>query len=392
MRAIIAGAGVGGLSTALALSQAGIEVKLYERSSALHEVGAGLQIAPNATRILSALGVLEAVQAVAMRPESICVLRGLDDQLLARMPVGDAERRWGAPYLTIHRADLQRVLAQAVQRRPNVNLELGSAVVAVAADNDGAGIGLRRRSTLTEDHADLLIGADGLYSRVREHFRLGDADNPVFTGYVAFRATADGNSVDSRWLRKQVSLFLGASAHLILYPLRLGSALNIVAVIRSSRNTFSADPSWEGRDEPWSPERSFADWSKSTRKVLGAASSWRAWPIFVRPPIASFSQGAMALVGDAAHPMAPFLAQGAGQAIEDACALAQAFCSPRKVPDALLAYSRKRVARATRIQLAAQRQGRLYHSTGATAFFRDAMMTMLGAERLQRQYDWIFTN
>jgi salicylate hydroxylase len=392
VRAIIAGAGIGGLATALALSRAGLEVTLYERSRALQEFGAGLQLAPNATRILSALGVLESVRIAAMQPKSLSVHRGSDDQLLARMPVGDAERRWGAPYLTIHRADLQRILVQAALRRSNLRLELDSTVVDIAANDERLTIGLIRGSTPVEDHADLLIGADGLHSRVREHFRLGDADNPAFTGHVALRAIAEGSGVDSRWLQNEMRLFLGPSAHLILYPLRFGSALNIVAVIQSNRNAFSEDPPWEGRVDSSALGRGFAGWSRATRKLLAAASSWGAWPILVRPPIAFFSRGAVALVGDAAHPMTPFLAQGAGQAIEDAGALAQVFHRPRSVPDALHAYSRMRVARATRVQLAAQRQGPLYHSTGPTAFVRDAAMGVLGAERLRRRYDWLFAD
>ena len=389
MRAVIAGAGIGGLATALALSQAGLEVKLYERSDTLQEFGAGLQLAPNATRILSALGVLQAVRTVSVRPKSICVLRGLDEQLLARVRVDDAERRWGAPYLTIHRADLQRILVEVALRRPKVEFEMGSTVVAVAAKNERIAIGLRRGWASAEDHADLLIAADGLHSRVREHFGLGEADNPVFTGCVAFRTTVDANRVDPRWQRKEVCLCLGPGAHLVFYPLRNGSVLNIVAVIKSW-SKWRHDLASDGTIKYAALGRRFAGWSKATRKLLAAATIWRAWPIFVRPPIASFSRGAVALVGDAAHPMAPFLAQGAGQAIEDAGALAQVFYRQQSVNDALSAYSRKRVARATRVQMAAERQGRLYHLTGAMAVARDATMRLLGAERLRAEYDWLY--
>ena len=384
MRAVVAGAGIGGLATALALSQAGLEVKLYERSERLQEFGAGLQLTPNATRVLSALGVLEAVHMIAARPNAICLLRGLDDQLLARVRVDDAERRWRAPYLTVHRADLQQILADVAQRRPTVEIEMGSTVVAVAMKNRRMVIGLKRGLASAEDHADLLIAADGLHSCVREYFGLGEADNPVFTGHVAFRATVDANNVDSRWRRKEVCLCLGPGAHLVFYPFRNGS-LNLVSVTESVTRQFSASTI-----HCVALGRRFAGWSEAIRNLLAAATSWRAWPIFVRPPIASFSRGLVALVGDAAHPMAPFLAQGAGQAIEDAGALGQVFYRHQSVNDALLAYSRKRVARATRVQIAALRQGRLYHYAGAMAVARDATMGLLGDERLRAEYDWLY--
>ena len=390
MRAIIVGAGIGGLATALALDKAGLEVKLYERSEALQEFGAGVQLAPNATRVLSALGVLEAVQAVAARPESIRVFRGMDEQLLARVRIDDAVRRWGAPYLVIHRADLQRVLADGAQRSRNVEFEFGATLVAVADRDKRVSIGLRRDTDSREDYADLLIAADGLHSHIRRHFGFGPGDHPVFTGQVAYRAIIDANNIDARWAGEEVCLGLGPGAHLVLYPLRVGSVLNIVAVIESNWNTLPDDtPSGDAVDRA-ALDRAFAGWSKATRRLLAAGTSWRARPIFVRPPIASFSRGAIALVGDAAHPMAPFLAQGAAQAIEDAAALAHVFCRHQGVNEALRAYSRKRVARATRVQISALRQGRLYHLDGKFAAARDAMIRLTGSEGLRIGYDWLY--
>ena len=190
-RAIIAGAGIGGLATALALSRAGFDITLYERSEGLEEFGAGLQLTPNANRVLSRLEVLENVMALAMRPSAVCAFRGSDDFTLTRMPVADAERRWGAPYLAIHRADLQRVLAEAVRRRPNVELRFGTTVGDIAIHRDRISIGVMRGLATIQDSADLLIGADGLRSRVRERFGLGETDKPAFAGRVAFRATVD---------------------------------------------------------------------------------------------------------------------------------------------------------------------------------------------------------
>jgi salicylate hydroxylase len=390
-RAIIAGAGIGGLATALALSQAGFDITLYERSEGLEEFGAGLQLTPNATRVLSRLEVLENVLALATRPSAVCVFRGSDDFTLTRMPVADAEQRWGAPYLAIHRADLQRVLAEAVRWRPNVELHFGTTVGDIAIHGDRISVGVTRGLTTIQDSADLLIGADGLRSRVRERFGLGEADKPALAGRVAFRATVDAPRIDSRWMQRDVCVRLGPNAHLVHYPLRGGSILNLVAVIESAwRGGAADDHPWDGLADRPALNRAFSRWSKATHELLAATGRWRAWPLYCRPPIASFSLGRMALLGDAAHPMAPFLAQGAAQAIEDAGALKCIFSQTKSVPNGLIAYSRDRVGRAARIQIEAQRQGRIYHLNGPMAFARDAMMKLLGPDRLSSRYDWLY--
>ena len=389
-RAIIAGAGIGGLATALALARAGFDITLYERSEGLEEFGAGLQLTPNANRVLSRLEVLENVLALATRPSAICAFRGSDDFLLTRMPVADAEQRWGAPYLTIYRADLQRVLAEAVRRRPNVELRFGTTVGGIAIHRDRISIGVTRGLATIQDSADLLIGADGLRSRVRDRFELGETDKPAFAGRVAFRATVDASRIDSRWMQREVCVRIGPDAHLVHYPLRGGSILNLVAVIESAWRGAADDRPWDGVADRPALDRAFSRWSKATHDLLAAAGRWRAWPLYCRPPIASFSLGRIALLGDAAHPMVPFLAQGAAQAIEDAGALDRIFLQTESVPGGLIAYSRDRVRRAVRIQIEAKRQGWIYHLDGPMALARDAVMKLLGPDRLRSRYDWLY--
>ena len=392
-RAIIAGAGIGGLSTAIALLQAGFTVAIYERADTIEEFGAGLQLTPNATRILSRLGVLERVLRVASRPNAILVLRGSDSIELMRMPLDAAERRWGAPYLIIHRADLRRELIEAVRGQPNVELSLGTSVLDFANNGGCLSVGLKSGLTQARDDADLLIAADGLRSRIRDRLGFGAQDQAEFTGRVAYRATVNSDEADPQLTRNNIILRLGKDAHLVQYPLRGGSITNLVATIGSASATRGDSHAGRETDEVASRsslEKAFSRWSREARSLIQAPAQWRAWPLYHRPPIPSFSLGRVALVGDAAHPMAPFLAQGAAQAIEDAGALGRILAEVQDIPAALSMYSCDRVARAGRVQREALNLGRIYHVSGPLAFARDATMHLLGTRGLIERYDWLY--
>jgi salicylate hydroxylase len=389
-RAIIAGAGIGGLAAAIALSQASFKVAIYERTDRLEEFGAGLQISPNATRVLARLGVLERVRQLSSKPPAVLALRGSDNAKLMRLPLDDAERRWGAEYLVIHRADLQTALVEAVRAQSGVELSLGTTVTGFATGGDTISVHLQRGLTRARDEADLLIGADGLRSEVRNGLGFGSPDRANFAGHVAYRALVNAEDADPRWARGEIILRLGPEAHLVQYPLRRGSVINLVATIRSPARAGSADQQWDGAADRSTVEHAFAGWSQEVRALIGAPVQWRAWPLYHRPPIPSFSHGRAALVGDAAHPMVPFLAQGAAQAIEDAGALGRMVAQAQDIPAALAVYSRDRVDRAARVQREALRQGRIYHLGGPLAFARDVTMRMLGPRRLSERYDWLY--
>jgi salicylate hydroxylase len=388
--AIIAGAGIGGLAAAIALSQAGFKVTIYERAEKLEEFGAGLQVTPNATRILARLGVLGRVRQFSSKPQAVLALRGSDNARLMRLPLDDAERRWGAEYLVIHRADLQTALLEAASDQPGVELSLGATVGNFANHGDRISVSLQRERTTMRDEADLLIGADGLRSKVRNGLGFGAPDQVDFTGRVAYRAIVNTNDPDPLWARSEIVLRLGPEAHLVQYPLRRGSIINLVATIRSARRAGDADQQWDSAADRSTLERSFAGWSKEARALIGAPVQWRAWPLYCRPPIPYFSVGRAALVGDAAHPMVPFLAQGAAQAIEDAGALGRIIAHEPDIPAALAIYSRDRVERTARVQREALRQGRIYHLGGPLALARDMTMRMLGPRFLSERYDWLY--
>ena len=389
-RAIIAGAGIGGLSAAIALSQAGFRVTIYEKADTLEEFGAGLQLTPNATRILSRLGVLERVLPFASRPHAVLLLRGSDNTELMRMPLDDAERRWGAAYLVIHRADLQRALIEAVRDQSYVELSLGTTVLDFVNDGGRLSVGLARGLTQTRDDADLLIGADGFHSRVRDKLGFGAQDQAEFTGRVAYRAVVNADKVSPRLTKSNIVLRVGRDQHLVQYSLRRGTIINLVATIKSASPTGAADNQFDGAAERSILESAFAGWSREARLLTKAPVQWRTWSLYHRPPISSFSLGRVALVGDAAHPMVPFLAQGAAQAIEDAGALARVLAQVQDIPAALSMYSRDRVARAGRVQREALKLGRIYHMSGPLAFARDATMRLLGTRGLIERYDWLY--
>jgi salicylate hydroxylase len=317
-------------------------------------------------------------------------LRGRDGACLSALPLESAQKRWRAPYLVIHRADLQRALVERIARETRATLTLGAEIGGVTSDEAGVTIGVRRGAIGLKERGDFLIAADGLHSIVRERLGLGGRDQALFSGRVAFRAQVDGSSLPERWRAPEVTLRLGAKAHLVHYPLREGAIVNLVAVIESGWRAKKGDDPWDGAADRDALSRAFARWTADARAAIDAAAEWRAWPLYDRPGIASFSVGRVALIGDAAHPMLPFLAQGAAQAIEDAGALADCLEQARDPGDALAAYSRRRAPRAARVQAEARAQARLYHLTGALALGRDLGMHMLGSERLLRRYDWLY--
>lgn len=356
----------------------------------LEEFGAGLQLTPNATRVLSRLGVLEGVLRFALRPNAVLVLRGSDNFELMQMPLHDAERRWGAAYLVVHRADLQRALLDAVRSQSGVELSLGTTVFGFVNDGGRLSVGLKCGPTKARDHADLLIGADGVHSQIRDQLGLGAQNQAEFTGRVAYRAILNTADADPRWTQSNIILRLGREAHLVQYPMRRGSIINLVATIKSALPTSSADHQGDRAGSRLNLERAFTGWSTEVRLLTSAPTQWRVWPLYSRPPISSFSLGRVALVGDAAHPTAPFLAQGAAQAIEDAGALGRILAQVHDIPAAVSMYSRDRVARATRVQREALKLGRIYHMSGPSAFARDMTMRLLGTRALTQRYDWLY--
>lgn len=384
---LIAGGGIGGLAAALGCARAGWEVRLYERAPAFTEVGAGVQIGPNVVRRLQAWGLQSALQAVAAFPDRLQVRSARDGADLASMRLGATTiERYGAAYATIHRADLHTLLLQAVQGRPEVHLNL-SHTVAHHEDDGGAVTAhlLREDGSTVEVEGDALIGADGLRSGVRTRL-LGEAPTRV-SGHLAYRAVVRQDALPATLRSGHVTVWLGPRLHVVHYPLRRGELLNVVAI---RHGTPPADlDTWDHSANAQELEAALAGTCTAlqdmVRAVPQAGSGWRLWPLLDRPPVAGpqeMAQGLVALLGDAAHPMRPYLAQGAGMAIEDAAELQRALAMhDLDVSLRLRRYALNRWQRNARVQQRSRRNGTIFHATGPLRWARDLALRLLG-ERL----------
>jgi salicylate hydroxylase len=388
-RVIIAGAGIGGLAAAIALARAGFEVTVLERAAEIAEVGAGIQLTPNATAALARLGLLDRIAAVAVEPRSLAIRHGRSGREIVRLPLGTAaRRRFRWPWLVIHRADLIAALAKVAAETPGVALSLGTAVEAFAPRADGVAVTVSAGEARSEQQAAALIGADGLWSMVRRG--AGDTRAPVASGRTAWRATIPAEALPAELAGLDTGLWLGPDAHLVHYPIRRGSACNIVAIIRDSGAGDRGATAGSAGD-PETLRRHFQRWAGPAQALIAQPAAWLTWPLFDRPPLARWGSGAQTLIGDAAHPMLPFLAQGAAMAFEDAAALAEAMAARRgDIPAALRAFEASRRPRTARAQREARLNGLIYHLAGPAALARDMVLQSRGTAGLFDRYRWLY--
>jgi salicylate hydroxylase len=383
---IIAGAGIGGLSAALILARAGFRVTLLEQAERLEETGAGIQLSPNATGILIALGLGERLRADAFVPEAVA-LKTASGGRLTRIPLGaEAERRYGAPYWAIHRADLQTALLEAVRASPDIVLRLGTRVEDFIPHAKGLSIACWRGAIAAEEHGIALIGADGLWSGLRS--RLGQPA-PEFRQRTAWRALVPADAVDEEFRAPDVQLWFGPNAHVVHYPVKGGRLINIVAIV----NDDWAEPGWNaaGKREELLAHYSQWHWALPVREFLAAPGRWQKWALYDVPPFSKWGDGPVTLIGDAAHPMLPFLAQGAAMAIEDAAVLADNLArTPDDPAAAMRDYERARHRRTAWVQRAARSNGRVYHLTAGEAWARNLFLRAAGGKMLLRRYNWLY--
>jgi salicylate hydroxylase len=384
---VIAGAGIGGLTAALALAQRGFRVELLDRAEALEDVGAGIQLSPNATRVLTGLGLHERLSSVAVAPQA-GIIRTARGREIARIPLAAAETRYGAPYWIFHRADLQAALLAAVRDHRDVVLTLGVRIEDFAVHASGVAVHTVRGLRGEEIQGLALVGADGFHSVVRSRLVRG-VDRPSFSGRAAWRALMPADAVSPEFRAPAVQLWLGRGRHLVHYPVRAGAMINVVA-IAPDHDPRKGEPGPASQDDVlalYPP----ASWGKAARDLLGVAAQWRRHSLYTRPALRNFAGGPITLLGDAAHPMLPYLAQGAAMAIEDAAVLANCIAaSPDETAAAMRRYERARVPRTGRVQQLSSRNDTVFHLAWPASAARNWTMGRMGSEALLARYDWIY--
>ena len=380
---IVAGGGIGGLAAALALAQRGFGVKVLEQSVELGEIGAGVQLAPNAFAAFDALGVGGQARSRAVYIDRLVMMDAVDESVVAEVPTGDAFRaRFGNPYAVIHRADVHRSLLEGVRTQPGVEVQTSTRVTGFEPADDGGVVvfddgGGRHRGVA-------LVGCDGVKSAVRAQ-TVGD--DVRVSGHVVYRAVVDVAAfpADLRW--NAASVWAGPNCHLVHYPLRGGEQYNVVVTFHSRETEM-----WSVSEGSEAEVLSYFDGiAARPRRLLHLPKSWKRWATADRAPIATWTHGRATLLGDAAHPLLQYLAQGACMALEDAVTLGRALAACDDDLDAAFAlYQRSRVARTARVVLMTREMGRVYHAHGVERLVRNDLWRGRAPERFYDALEWLY--
>jgi 3-hydroxybenzoate 6-monooxygenase len=366
---LIAGGGIGGCIAALALAQKGIASQVFEQTTAFREVGAGIQLGPNAFKMFDRYGLVEAVNAIAWFPDRLVMMDNLTGERVLAMPLDEAYRtRFKHRYGVIHRADLLDVVVAACRARADL-IALHTSAKVVAHEDRGDSVMVTLADGARHEGA-ALIGAEGLWSRTRETI-VGDG-RPRVSGHIAYRAVLPRADVPEDLWSPSVVLWGGEKRHLVHYPLRRGELYNLVAVFHSQRY----EEGWDAYGDPAELSQRFVGSTPQVMRLLDKIESWRMWVLCDREPVKNWSSNRVTLVGDAAHPMLQYLAQGAAMSLEDAWVLAEAIAAADgDYPRAFQAYQQTRYLRTARVQLTARFYGDVYHAAGATRDLRNQMLT-----------------
>ncbi len=374
-RLLIAGGGIGGITAALCLARAGFEVAVFEQARQLGEVGAGIQLSPNCTRVLHNLGLEEPLRSRAFLPQATQFKHWRSGRLIAEHVLGEQiTARYGMPYYHIHRGDLLDVLARAAEDTSAVSLHLGQSVQDLVQTDDGVKVTITDGAATTQQVGAALIGADGIHSVVRE--TLWGRQNPRFTGNVAWRALVPAGRLPAGLIPPTAAVWWGPGKHFVHYYVRGGELINCVCVVEKEGWTTE---SWTQPGDLSELQQDFSGWHSHIQQLVGGVDkdTLYKWALFDREPMSGWGKGCITLLGDACHPTLPFMAQGAAMAIEDGAVLAG--CLKRfGVVDGLSRYEDLRRARTAAIQMGSRRNARVFHLSGVKAWLRDRMAKRAG--------------
>ena len=383
-RIAIIGGGIGGLAAALALERRGADVIVAEQSSALSEIGAGVNLTPNAIKALRALGVEDQILAAGSGSEFLTIRSWKSGRTISQTRRGDFQKKFGAPNLTVHRADLLSVLADAIK---TADIRLGARCIAVEGREHDAVARFADGSTI---EADIVVGADGIHSAVRRS--LFGPDAPRFTGCICWRGMAPASAVPRDIAVTDGIMWMGPHGHVVHYPVRRGELVNIVAHFDS--NAW-VEESWTQECDVSEVMTTYAGWNSSLLRVFPCSERWYKWALYDREPLERWNKGRATLLGDSAHAMLPYLGQGAGMAIEDGCVLAAAIArQPDDLGDALATYERLRVPRAKAAVLGSRARARENHLASPWARLkRDvkfALRQRFGGDNTTFKVAWLY--
>ena len=390
MDIIIVGAGIGGLTTALCLLAKGFNVRVYERSHVLEEAGAGIQIGSNGCKVLRALGLLSEVEKFAFKPQAAEMRMGETGRVIFSLPLGQAaEQRYHAPYLNIHRADLQQVLLTALQQQAPNALHLGYEIKDLSQDSERVTLNFINGE---QCQADLVIGADGVRSTIRK--LLFNIEDGHFTGMAAWRMTVPSSRLAKHLVPPKATIWVGAHKHVVTYYVRGGELVNLVGVVEQSDWPYD---NWTCQGSKQDIIANYSDWHPIIKQIMAAGdeTEYYQWALRELPELAQWSSGRVVLLGDACHAMLPFMAQGAVMAIEDAWVLAnQLQQNADHLQLALQRYEHLRKPRTSKVQAIARRNGQLYHQAsqaGQMLFYSPLWLaSRLSPNFFASQLDWLF--
>lgn len=381
---LIIGGGIAGLTLALALARRGVPCHVFEQAAEFTEVGAGLQLSPNAFRRLEALGLGDLLRATCQMPSSILIRDGVSGRRINQIPLGaEASARYGAPYMVLARHDLQTILLTAAAAEPLITISPGKRLTHIRQDG-------RTLTAMMEDESrydgGLLVGADGVWSRARHLINRNAV--PVQTGFIAWRALVKAETVNQRFLSDATQVWLGPNAHLVAYRVADGGMVNLVAVTKG----VAQQRSWADELPAEQLFEELRGWERPLRQAVMGIEGWSAWPLMLLKPFSPWHKGRALLIGDAAHAIVPFLAQGAAMAIEDAVLLAE-MIGARGLEDGSLpaAFEAQRYKRCRRVLSKSMFNAQFYHAGGPLRPVRNFVLGSMPAKGLLRQYDWLYS-